>query len=296
MIAMEQSRNTLRLAIQRSGRLSEDSRTLIKETGIQVNWNDTRLKSRAFNFPVELLFLRDDDIPEYVSNGVADIGIVGENLVIEKDRSVDTLEKLGFSRCRLAIAVPESAPYQTVEDLIGRDIATSHPRTLTKFLESRGVSANIHEIKGSAEIAPGIGLSTAICDLVSSGSTLFSNRLREIETILSSEAVLISGKALSDAEQKILDQFLFRLRAVLRAKQSKYILLNVPNDSIKTVCELLPGLKSPTVLPLAEEGWSSVHSVIDEDRFWEVIELLRGAGAEGILVCPIEKVVANGAL
>lgn len=285
------SNTLLRVAIQKSGRLYEDSIALILECGIRVNRADNKLKAPARNFPMELLYLRDDDIPEYVADGVADIGIVGENIITEKERSIEVSERLGFAKCRLSIAVPEQFNYQGTEDLNGLRIATTYPKTLSRFLEKKGVRAEIKEIRGSAEIAPSIGLSEAVCDLVSSGSTLMSNRLKEVEEVLSSEAVLIRTKKLPSEKIQILDKLLFRIRSVQKAKNSKYILLNAPNSSLPEIIEMLPGLKSPTVLPLAEAGWSSVHSVIDENDFWDVIENLKKAGAQGILVVPIEKMI-----
>jgi ATP phosphoribosyltransferase len=282
----------LKIAVQKSGRLSEDSLSLIRECGIRINRADNKLKSAASNFPLELLYLRDDDIPEYVADGVADIGIVGENVVLEKGKSVEIIERLGFGKCRLSIAVPEQYSYQSLEDLSGTRIATSYPKTLRKFLDDNSVYADIREIRGSAEIAPSIGLAEAVCDLVSSGSTLLSTRLKEVEVLLESEAVLIAGKNLSSEASEILSKLLVRVRAVQLARNSRYILLNAPNTALPEIIGLLPGMKSPTVLPLAEEGWSSVHTVIDENDFWEIIEKLQSKGAEGILVVPIEKMFA----
>ena len=283
--------NILRIAIQKSGRLSEDSLLLIKECGIQFNSGTGKLKSDSTNFPAELLFLRDDDIPGYVADGVADVGIVGENVTTETNKAVRNVQKLGFSKCRLSIAIPRAQHYQGVQDLQGRSIATSYPRILADFLSHHQVEADIHEISGSVEIAPSIGLADAICDLVSSGSTLLSNGLKEVETIFRSEAELIAYPSLSEAKGRTLDQLLFRIRAVQAAKNSKYILLNAPNHSVEKIIRILPGIKSPTVVPLVMEGWSSLHSVINENDFWENIEALREAGAEGILVVPIEKMI-----
>ena len=283
--------NILRIAIQKSGRLSEDSLLLIKECGIQFNSGTGKLKSDSTNFPAELLFLRDDDIPGYVADGVADVGIVGENVTTETNKPVRNVQKLGFSKCRLSIAIPRAQNYQGVQDLRGRSIATSYPRILADFLSHHQVEADIHEISGSVEIAPSIGLADAICDLVSSGSTLLSNGLKEVETIFRSEAELIAYPSLSEAKGRTLDQLLFRIRAVQAAKNSKYILLNAPNHSVEKIIRILPGIKSPTVVPLVMEGWSSLHSVINENDFWENIEALREAGAEGILVVPIEKMI-----
>lgn len=283
--------NLLRIAIQKSGRLSEDSRELIRECGVSLGRYDNKLKAQAFNFPAEFLFLRDDDIPEYVADGVADAGIIGENMVLEAGRKVRVLEKLGFSKCRLCIAVPKGVKYSGPHSLSGKSIATSYPRSLAGFLKKNKVKASIREVRGSTEIAPGIGLAYAICDLVSSGSTLMSNGLEETETILRSEAVLVRGAAMAPAKEDVLARLLFRVRSVLRARSSKYILMNVPDSRVQAVINLLPGLKSPTVSPLAVKGWSSVHTVINEDDFWGMIEKLKAAGANGILVCPIEKMI-----
>lgn len=282
---------TLKIAVQKSGRLYEGSMKLLKECGIEVSNGNNQLRVIAANFPVEVFFLRDDDIPEYVQDAVADIGFVGENVVKEKSKEVDTIEKLGFGKCRLSIAVPKNGSFATVNDLNGQKIATSYPVILTNYLTEKNINASIHEISGSVEIAPKIGLADAICDLVSSGSTLFTNELKEIETILSSEAVLISNKTLSTEKKIIVESLLFRIRSVKKAKNNKYVLLNAPNDKLETICNLLPGMKSPTILPLAEEGWSSVHSVISEADFWNVIEKLKVNGAQGILVIPIEKMI-----
>ncbi len=281
----------LRLALQKSGRLSESSLRLIEECGIHFAHHDAKLRCPAHNFPLEILFLRDDDIPRYVADGVAEAGIVGENVVGEAEVEVAVLERLGFGQCRLSIAVPRSMEYGSLTDLQGRDIATSYPVLLQRHLTANGVEARIHEISGSAELAPSIGLADAVCDLVSTGSTLLSNGLREVETVITSEAVLIAGSSLPEATQSILERLRFRMKAVRRARSYKYILLNVPNDSIETVSQILPGMKSPTVMPLAIEGWSSVHSVVHEDEFWEVIDKLREAGAQGVLVSPVEKMV-----
>ena len=281
----------LKLAIQKSGRLSEDSLGLIKECGIGLNRYDNRLKTQAANFPMEILFLRDDDIPEYIADGVVDAGIVGENILIERQAPVRVREHLGFSKCRLSIAVPKEAAYEGPRSLAGKRIATSYPVSLKDFLRRAGVEASIREISGSTEIAPSIGLADAICDLVSSGSTLLSNGLREVEVVLRSQAVLACGNELAPEKERILESLLFRVRAVLRAREYKYILLNAPNDHLDEIVRVLPGLKAPTVMPLAEAGWSSVHTVIREDEFWERIEQLKAAGAQGILVCPIEKLV-----
>jgi ATP phosphoribosyltransferase len=281
----------IRLAIQKSGRLSEDSLNLIRECGISFINSSLKLKTEATNFPLEILFLRDDDIPGYVADGVADIGIVGENVLVEEGKQSLALQKLGFSKCRLSIAVPKGAEYRDVTDLQNKNLATSYPNLLKAFLDERGVQAHIHTISGSVEIAPSIGLADAICDIVSSGSTLISNGLREVESVFRSEAVLISNQALSAEKTKVLNQLLFRIQSVQKAQKAKYILLNAPNEAIPTIKALLPGMKAPSILPLAEAGWSSVHSVVNEDDFWEIIQRLRAAGAQGILVVPIEKMI-----
>ncbi len=281
----------LKIAIQKSGRLHNDSIQLLKDCGIDVKNGHNQLKSVAENFPMEVYFLRDDDIPQYVEDGVAHIGIVGENVLFEKKKSVDVVEQLGFGKCRLSIAVQKTDSYKGVEFLQGKKLATSYPLLTQKFLDENNISAEIHEISGSVELAPGIGLADAICDLVSSGSTLFMNGLQEVQTILKSEAVLIKANTLDIGFKNILNSLLFRIRAVRKAKNNKYVLLNAPNHSLEKIIGLLPGMKSPTVLPLAEEGWSSVHSVLNEDEFWEKIEALKNAGAQGILVVPIEKMI-----
>ena len=281
----------LRLAIQKSGRLHDDSIRLLKECGVDISNGVNKLKAEASNFPLELFFLRDDDIPQYVEDGVADIGFVGENVVYEKQKKVAVAEKLGFGKCRLSIAVRKGEAYPDVQYLQGKKIATSYPVITQAFLNEQGVSAEIHEISGSVEIAPGIGLADAICDLVSSGSTLFMNGLKEVETILQSQAVLIKNQQLSEAQEQLLARLIFRMQAVKKAKNNKYILLNAPNENLQQIISLLPGMKSPTVLPLAEPGWSSVHSVLNENEFWDIIEQLKAAGAEGILVVPIEKMI-----
>lgn len=281
----------LRIAIQKSGRLYEDSVQLLKECGIELRNVKDRLRTVSENFPIEVFFLRDDDIPEYVEDGVADIGIVGQNVLAEKNRKVDTVEALGFGKCRLSIAVPKSVDYEGVASLEGKRIATSYPHLVKSFLAENKVTASIHEISGSVEIAPGIGLSDVIVDLVSSGGTLFMNGLKEAEIILESQAVLVARKNLDEEKIAILDKLLFRIRSVKKAKKSKYVLMNAPNDQLENIISLLPGMRSPTILPLAKEGWSSVHSVLSEDKFWEIIEKLKAAGAEGILVVPIEKMI-----
>ncbi len=281
----------LTLAIQKSGRLHDDSMKLLKDCGIDIKNGVNKLKAEAENFPLEVFFLRDDDIPQYVEDKVADLGIVGENVLLEKQKQVETVEKLGFSKCRLSIAVPKEMSYTGPDFLQGKTIATSYPVLVKQFLQKHQISAEIHEISGSVEIAPGIGLSEAIADLVSSGSTLFMNGLVEAEVILKSEAVLIRNPSLTEEQMKLLDKLQFRIRSVRKAKNTKYVLLNAPNDKLSQIVGLLPGMKSPTVLPLAEPGWSSVHSVLNENDFWEIIEQLKEAGAQGILVVPIEKMI-----
>ena len=281
----------IRIAVQKSGRLSEDSLSLIKECGIKFYNGTGKLKSTSTNFPIEFLFLRDDDIPGYVSDGVADLGIVGENEVTEKDKEVLTLKKLGFSKCRLSLAIPKGEEYPGIEYFEGKNIATSYPKILGDYLNLKKIDASIHEISGSVEIAPSIGLAEGICDIVSSGSTLMMNGLKEVEEIFKSEAVLIANNHLADWKKVIVDKLLFRINAVQKGRSSKYVLLNAPNESLDKIISLIPGMRSPTILPLAQPGWSSVHSVLSEDQFWENIEELRAAGAEGILVVPIEKMV-----
>jgi ATP phosphoribosyltransferase len=281
----------LRIAIQKSGRLFDDSVSLLKECGIDLRNVKDRLKTESDNFPLEVLFLRDDDIPQYVEDAVADIGIVGENVVYEKNKQVEVVEQLGFGKCRLSLAIPRGNDFPGAASLNGKRIATSYPFLVNKYIQKNKIQAEIHEISGSVEIAPGIGLADVVCDLVSSGSTLFMNGLKEVETILQSQAVLIKNKKLNEGKWQLLNKLLFRIQAVKKAKRNKYILLNAPNDKLKDIIGLLPGMKSPTVLPLAESGWSSVHSVLNEDEFWDKIEQLKAAGAQGILVVPIEKMV-----
>lgn len=281
----------LRLAIQRKGRLSEDSLSLIKESGIKFSNGTGKLKSKARNFPIEFLFLRDDDIPDYVADGVADIGIVGENVALEKGKNIDNVKRLGFSKCRLSLAIPKEIDYKGLEYFHNSSIATSYPKILGDFLKKNKIASEIHEISGSVEIAPSIGLADGVCDIVSSGSTLLSNGLKEVETILQSEAVIIGNQNLNEEKKSILEKLLFRIECVQKGKNSKYILLNAPNEKIEEIIKMLPGMRSPTVVPLADRNWSSIHSVIKEDEFWEVIENLRNAGAEGILVVPIEKMI-----
>jgi ATP phosphoribosyltransferase len=281
----------LKLAIQKSGRLHDDSMKLLKECGIDISNGVNKLKAEATNFPIELFFLRDDDIPQYVEDGVADIGFVGENVVYEKNKKVDVAYALGFGKCRLSFAVRKEENFSGASFLTGKKIATSYPVLVQDYLNKHNVQAEIHEISGSVEIAPGIGLADVVCDLVSSGSTLFMNGLKEAETILASQAVLIKRKELGSDAQSILERLMFRIESVKKAKKNKYVLLNAPNDQLSNIISLLPGMKSPTVLPLASPGWSSVHSVIAESDFWEIIEQLKAAGAEGILVIPIEKMI-----
>ena len=281
----------LKIAIQKSGRLYEESLKLLNSCGLGIKNGNNQLKSSATHFPAEVYFLRDDDIPQYVEDGVAHIGIVGENVLYEKAKAVTVVEGLGFGKCRLSIAVKKEETYADAQYLNGKKIATSYPHLTQKFLNEQNINAEIHEISGSVELAPGIGLADAVCDLVSSGSTLFMNGLQEVQTILKSEAVMIKYNGLEAEYEKLLAQLLFRIRAVKKATNNKYVLLNAPNHSLQRIISLLPGMKSPTVLPLAEEGWSSVHSVLSEDEFWEKIEALRKAGAQGILVIPIEKMI-----
>ncbi len=281
----------LTIAIQRSGRLAEDSLNLLKESGIEISNGLNKLKSEAYNFPVEIYFLRDDDIPQYVEDNVADVGIVGENVFLEKNKPVTLVSRLGFGKCRLSIAVPKDKIINGINDLEGMRIATCYPNILSGFLQKNNISAEIHQISGSVEIAPGIGLADAICDLVSSGSTLFMNGLKETEVILRSEAVLIRNNDLTVEKEQILQKLLFRFHALQKAKRNKYILLNAPNDKLEIICNLLPGMKSPTIIPLEQKGWSSVHSVVNENDFWEIIEKLKDSDAQGILVVPIEKMI-----
>ncbi len=281
----------LKIAIQKSGRLYDDSLKLLKDCGIDLKNGINKLKTEADNFPMEIFFLRDDDIPQYVEDAVADVGIVGENVIYEKNKKITITEKLGFGKCRLSVAVGRNETYTDFNFLQNKKIATTYPVLVKRFLDEKNIRAEIHEISGSVEIAPGIGLADAIADLVSSGSTLFMNGLREVETILYSEAVLIRHPGLDVEQQDILEKLLFRIRSVRKATHTKYILLNAPNQKLKEIISLLPGMKSPTVLPLAEPGWSSVHSVVNENDFWDIIEKLKYAGAQGILVVPIEKMI-----
>ena len=283
--------NTLKIAIQKSGRLHDESIQLLKDCGISVYNGNDQLKVTASNFPLEVYYLRNSDIPQYLLDGVVDIAIVGDNLLVEKGQNIQIAEKLGFSKCKVSVAVPKNFNYNSIQDLNGLRVATSYPKTVVDYFSSKGISVDIHQISGSVEIAPNIGLSDAIVDIVSSGSTLFKNGLKEVEVILKSEAVLAVSPQISEEAKQVVAKLQFRIQSVLRSRKSKYILMNVPNEKISEISKILPVLKSPTVMPLAEKGWSSVHSVIDEDKFWEVIDQLKEAGAEGILVCPIEKMV-----
>ena len=281
----------IRIAIQKSGRLNEDSLRLLKDCGISFDNGKDQLKAAARNFPMEVFFLRNGDIPQYMRDGVVDLAILGENLLVEKGSDLEVIEKLGFSKCRVSIAVPKGTDFSSVKDLEGKQIATSYPNTVNAFLKENQIEANLHIINGSVEIAPNIGLADAICDIVSSGSTLFKNNLKEVIEINTSEAVLVQAPSLTEETQDLIKKLRFRIQAVLRAKKSKYILMNVPDDKINAISSILPVLKSPTVLPLAKFGWSSLHSVINAGDFWEVIDELKANGAEDILVCPIEKMV-----
>jgi len=281
----------LKIAIQKSGRLNEDSLKILKDCGISIDNGKDQLKAAARNFPLEVLYLRNGDIPQYLKDGVVDVAIIGENVLIEKGKDLEVIEKLGFSKCRVSIAIPKNSNYNALEDLQGKRIATSYPNTINQFLSKKGIEAELHVISGSVEIAPNIGLADAICDIVSSGSTLFKNNLKEVEVLLKSEAVLTIAPDLSQEKKELLSKLQFRLKSVLRARDSRYVLMNAPNDKIASIASILPGMRSPTVLPLAEAGWSSIHTVINKEKFWEIIDELKSAGAEGILVCPIEKMV-----
>ncbi|MCA6433498.1 MAG: ATP phosphoribosyltransferase [Cytophagales bacterium] len=283
---------TLRIAIQKSGRLQEDSLKLLKESGLQFSNGKDQLKTQVRNLPIELLFLRDDDIPQYVEDKVADAGIVGENVFVEKQKKNELVRRLDFAKCRLSIAIPRSESFTGISYLEGKNIATSFPVIVQQYLDKNKIKAGIHEISGSVEIAPGIGLDDAICDIVSTGSTLLSNGLKEVDIVMQSEAILISTPELEVAKKVILDKLLFRMQAVQSAKNNKYILLNCPNEAIEKITSVIPGMKSPTIMPLSRAGWSSLHSVVDENDFWEKIDLLKSFGAEGILVIPIEKMIA----
>jgi len=281
----------LKIAIQKSGRLNEDSLKILKDCGISIDNGKDQLKAAARNFPLEVLYLRNGDIPQYLKDGVVDVAIIGENVLIEKGKDLEVVEKLGFSKCRVSIAIPKNSNYNALEDLQGKRIATSYPNTIKQFLSEKGIEAELHVISGSVEIAPNIGLADAICDIVSSGSTLFKNNLKEVEVLLKSEAVLTIAPDLSTEKKELLSKLQFRLKSVLRARDSRYVLMNAPNEKITSIANILPGMRSPTVLPLAEAGWSSIHTVINKEKFWEIIDELKSAGAEGILVCPIEKMV-----
>ncbi|MEO0058507.1 MAG: hypothetical protein RLZZ312_154 [Bacteroidota bacterium] len=283
--------NKLKIAIQKSGRLNEDSLKMLKDCGISVENGNDQLKTSASNFPIELLFLRNSDIPQYLLDGVVDVAIVGDNLLVEKGKNIIVIEKLGFSKCKVSVAVPKAFDYKTINDLQNLRIATSYPNTTLNFFIKNNINVDLHQISGSVEIAPNIGLADAIVDIVSSGSTLFKNNLKEVAVIMTSEAVLAVSPKISNDSKAILDKLQFRIQSVLRARKSKYIMMNVPDDKISEISKILPVLKSPTVVPLSEKGWSSVQSVIDENQFWNVIDQLKEAGAEGILVCAIEKMV-----
>src|SRR6056297_705306 len=281
----------IRIAIQKSGRLNEDSLQILKDCGISIDNGKDQLKASSRNFPMEVFYLRNGDIPQYLRDGVVDIAVIGENVLIEKGADIIIAERLGFSKCKVSLAVPKSFKYTSVADLEGKRIATSYPNTVNNYLAEKGIQADLHIISGSVEIAPNIGLADGICDIVSSGSTLFKNNLKEVEVMLKSEAVLAVSPTISEERKVLLSKLQFRIQSVLKARQSKYVLLNAPNEKLNEILALLPGMRSPTVLPLADKGWSSVHTVINKDTFWEVIDELKLAGAEGILVCPIEKMV-----
>ncbi|WP_243471983.1 ATP phosphoribosyltransferase [Winogradskyella sp. MH6] len=281
----------LKIAIQKSGRLNEDSMKILKDVGIAIDNGKDQLKASAKNFPLEVFYLRNGDIPQYLKDGVVDLAIIGENVLVEKGQDISIVEKLGFSSCKVSVAIPKGKNYNSIKDLEGKRIATSYPNTVNQFLKNNNIDANLHIINGSVEIAPNIGLADAIVDIVSSGSTLFKNNLKEVEVILKSEAVLAVSPQISTENQAILNKLQFRLQSVLKARNSRYVLLNAPNNKVDDIINILPGMKSPTVLPLAEEGWSSLHSVINKNDFWEIIDELKANGAEGILVCPIENMV-----
>jgi ATP phosphoribosyltransferase len=281
----------LKIAVQKKGRLNEDSLELLKACGLAIENGKDQLKVTVRNFPVEILYLRNGDIPQYLEDGTVDIAIIGENNIVEKQKNIQIIDRLGFSKCKVSLAVPKETVYRGLSFFNGKKIATSYPVTLQKYLNENNIIAEIHNISGSVEIAPNIGLADGICDIVSSGSTLFKNGLKEIDVIMTSEAVLASSPNLSEAKQDILNKLLFRIKSVQKAKNNKYILMNVPNNKVKAVSDLLPVMKSPTVLPLAEQDWSSLHSVIQEDQFWKVIDELKQAGAEDILIIPIDKMV-----
>ena len=283
--------NKLRIAIQKSGRLNQDSLQILKDCGISIDNGKDQLKANASNFPLEIFYLRNGDIPQYLKDGVVDAAIIGENVLVEKGSNLEFIEKLGFSKCKVSIAVPKESNANSLKDLAEKRIATSYPKTVKKFLEEKNIEAKIHIINGSVEIAPNIGLADGICDIVSSGSTLFKNGLKEIETLFKSEAVLAVSPKITEERDIILKKIQFRIQSVLKGRNSRYVLLNAPNNKLESILKLLPGMRSPTVLPLAEKGWSSVHTVINKNQFWEIIDELKANGAEGILVCPIEKMV-----
>jgi len=281
----------LKIAVQKSGRLNQDSMKILKDVGISIDNGKDQLKALARNFPIEVFYLRNGDIPQYLKDGVVDAAIIGENVLIEKGSDIEIIEKLGFSKCKVSVAIPKSKKYESIQDLNGKRIATSYPNTVNQFLNANNITADLHIINGSVEIAPNIGLADAIVDIVSSGSTLFKNNLKEVEVLLKSEAVLAMSPEISEENEAILKRLQFRLQSVLKGRQSKYVLLNAPNDKLEDIINVLPGMKSPTVLPLAEKGWSSVHSVINKNDFWEIIDELKAKGAQGILVCPIDNMV-----
>jgi len=283
--------NKLKIAVQKSGRLNEDSLQLLKDCGISIDNGRDQLKASAKNFPLEIYYLRNGDIPQYLKDGVVDCAIIGENVLVEKGEGIAIAEKLGFSKCRVSLAIPKSEKYTDLTDLQGKRIATSYPETTKQYLAKKNITAELHIINGSVEIAPNIGLADAICDIVSSGSTLFKNNLKEVEVMMKSEAVLAVSPTISAENDKVLKKLQFRIQSVLKGRDSRYVLLNAPNNKLEEITNILPGMKSPTILPLAEEGWSSVHSVINQEAFWDIIDQLKEAGAEGILVCPIEKMV-----
>ncbi len=281
----------IKIAVQKSGRLNQDSLKLLKDCGISIDNGKDQLKASSSNFPLEVLYLRNGDIPQYLRDGVVDIAIIGENVLIEKGTDIGIVEKLGFSKCRVSIAVPKDVKYNSIQDLDGARIATSYPNTVINYFKKFNLTPDIHLINGSVEIAPNIGLADAICDIVSSGSTLFKNNLKEVEKMLTSEAVLAVSPSISSENQEILNKLQFRIQAVLKGRKSKYVLMNAPNEKVESIIKLLPGMRSPTVLPLAEEGWSSIHTVVEKDSFWNVVDKLKANGAEGLLVVPIEKMV-----
>ncbi|PQJ23575.1 ATP phosphoribosyltransferase [Tenacibaculum sp. SG-28] len=281
----------LKIAIQKSGRLNQDSLKILKDCGVSIDNGKDQLKAAASNFPLEVLYLRNGDIPQYLKDGVVDAAIIGENLLIEKGANIAFIEKLNFSKCKVSLAIPKGEEYSDLSYFQGKKIATSYPNTVRQFLEKNNIEANLHIINGSVEIAPNIGLADGICDIVSSGSTLFKNNLKEVQVILESQAVLAVSPKINSDQKAILDKLQFRIKSVLKGRQSRYVLLNAPNEKLEKIIDILPGMRSPTVLPLAEEGWSSVHSVLDKNQFWDIIDELKNNGAEGILVCPIEKMV-----